>query len=83
MTPTDYKAKREHLLDCAYRSGTEGNLAMKTEYMERVGRLDAEYSEQCRKTMRYEEDAECYVIGNGVEYNKENKRWTIYGEDAE
>ena len=58
MKPTDYKAKRNYLIDEAYRLASIGEKYLYEFTLGKVGKLDREYTEQCNKCFKYEEGTE-------------------------
>jgi len=52
MTPTEYKAERQKLLDDAYDYANQGERYNHEHTLGKVSKLDAEYAEQCRGTMK-------------------------------
>jgi len=52
LTPQEYELKRKKFLDKAYKAGSQGNRYKFIHYVNKVGELDAQYAEQCRRTLK-------------------------------
>lgn len=56
LAPAEYRAARSRLLDEAHVAGTEGNHGLEAALIRAVGALEAQYAEQCRRTLEREAD---------------------------
>lgn len=51
IPPKEYMARRKNLLDKASAAGSDGDHGKEQKYINQVGALDAQYAEQCRRTL--------------------------------